>query len=37
MKQPLYTCRKLGKYHVYKGSEYDRLGEGGGGRLWHVS
>ena len=31
MKQALYTSRKLGKYHVYKGSEYDRLGGRGGG------
>ena len=36
MKQALYTSRKLGKKHVNKGSEYDRLG-GGGGRYWLVS
>ena len=35
MKHALYTSRKLGKWHVYKGSVYDGLG--GGGRLWLVS
>ena len=30
MKQALYTSRKLGQYHVNKGSEYDRHGGGGG-------